>query len=155
MKQYTAAVSIRATPEAIWAVLIDGAAYANWNPEIPRVDGAITLGTKIRAHVVLHGGKVQPVTVRITELVAPRRMVWTGGLPLGLFTGQRTFSLAARGDGSVEFTINVHFSGLLSGLIAWSLGNRQPDIEACAAGLKRWVERGPGVAPAPEPRTEE
>jgi uncharacterized protein YndB with AHSA1/START domain len=139
MKEYTTTVDIRATPEAVWAILTDGLGYARWNPEITRVDGRIALGEKIKAHVVLHGGKVQPVTVRVTEL-EPMCMVWTGGMPLGLFTGRRTFSLTPR-VGVVEFTMQVGFSGLLSGLIAKSLGDRQPDIDALAAGLKKWAER--------------
>jgi uncharacterized protein YndB with AHSA1/START domain len=64
MKEFTTTVDIRATPEAVWAILTDGPGYANWNPEINRVDGQIVLGEKITAHIVLHGGKVQPVTVR-------------------------------------------------------------------------------------------
>ena len=28
-------------------------------------------------------------SLRVTEFVPPRRMVWTGGMPLGLFTGTR------------------------------------------------------------------
>src|ERR1700722_3935453 len=93
MKQYTASTTIRAAPEVVWSILTDGPAYGRWNPEIKQVDGPIALGEKIRAYVVLHGGKVQPVTVRVTELEPLRRMVWTGGLPLGLFTGRRIFSL--------------------------------------------------------------
>jgi hypothetical protein len=141
MKQYSTTVIIRTDPEAVWAILTDGPGYANWNPEICRVDGQIVLGKKIKAHVVLHGGKVQPVSVRVIELEPMRRMVWKGGMPLGLFTGLRTFSLTAHKGGIVEFTMHVHFSGLMSGLIAKSLGDRQPDIDAFAAGLKKWAER--------------
>ena len=70
-----------------------------------------------------------------------RQMVWTGGLPLGLFTGQRVFRLTPRDGGIVEFSMHLHFSGPLSPLIAKSLGDRQPDIDAFAAGLKAWAER--------------
>jgi hypothetical protein len=141
MKEFATAAGIRATPEAVWAILTDGPGYARWNPEIPRVDGRIALGEKIKAHVLLHGGKIQPVTVRVTALEPMRRIVWTGGLPLGLFTGRRTFTLTPREGGGVEFTLHVHFSGLLAPLIAKSLGDRQPDIDALAAGLKAWAER--------------
>ncbi len=146
MKEYASTIGIRATPEAVWAILTDGPGYAHWNPEIKQVDGQIALGEKLKAHVVLHGGKVQPVTVRVTVLEPVRRMVWTGGLPLGLFTGLRTFSLRPSEGGIVEFTIQVQFSGLLSPLIAKSLGDRQPDIDALALGIKTWAERA--CAPA-------
>ena len=141
MKEHSATVSIRATPEAVWAILTDAPGYANWNPEINHVEGRIALGEKIKAHVVLHGGKVQPVTVRVIELEPMRRMVWKGGLPFGLFTGLRTFAIFPREAGIVEFTMHVQFSGLLAGPIAKSLGDRQPDIEALAAALKALAER--------------
>jgi hypothetical protein len=141
MKEFSTTTSIRATPEAVWAILIDGPGYAQWNPEIVRVDGPIALGEKIKAHVLLHGGVVRPVSVRVTDLEPPRRMVWTGGMPLGLFTGRRTFSITPGNGGSSEFTMHLQFRGLLSSLIAKSLGNRQPDIDALAAGLKKWAER--------------
>jgi len=141
MRGFTTTTTIGATPEAVWAVLTDGEGYAQWNPEINRVEGPIVLGEKIKAHVVLHGGRVQAVTVRVTELEPPRHMVWTGGLPLGLFTGRRTFNLTPREGGIVEFTMNVQFSGPLAPLIAKSLGDRQADIDAFSAGLKAWAER--------------
>ncbi len=62
-------------------------------------------------------------------------------MPLGLFTGLRTFSLTPQDGGIVEFTMHIHFSGLMSGLIAKSLGDRQPDIDSLTAGLKKWAER--------------
>ena len=141
MKELSTTTTIRARPEAVWAILTDAPGYAKWNPEINRVDGQIALGRKIKAHVVLHGGKVQPVTVRVTELEPVRRVVWTGGLPLGLFTGRRTFSLTPRDGWVVEFTMHLQFSGPLSGPIARSLGDHQLDIDAFAAGLKKWAER--------------
>jgi hypothetical protein len=141
MKEYSTTVTIRATPETVWAILTDGPGYAHWNPEINRVDGKIALGEKIKAHVILHGGKVQPVTVRVTTLEPMRCMVWTAGLPLGLFKGRRTFSLTPCEGGIITFTMHLQFSGLMSPLIARSLGDRQPDIDALAAGLKTWAER--------------
>jgi hypothetical protein len=141
MSAFTTSTSIRATPESVWAILTDASSYERWNPEIVRVEGRIALGEKIKAHVLLHGGVVQPVTVRVTTLEPPQRMVWTGGMPLGLFTGRRIFSVKPADGESIEFTMQVQFSGLLSSLIAKSLGDRQPDIDALAAGLKKWAER--------------
>lgn len=142
MKEFSSTIRINAAPEAIWKILTDASSYPNWNPEIIRVDGTIALGQKLKAHVNLGKGKIQPVSVRVTEFDAPRRMVWTGGLPLGLFVGRRSWIVMPRGSGTTDFTMNVNFSGPLSGPIAGSLGDRQPDIDALAAGLKKFAERG-------------
>jgi hypothetical protein len=141
MHEFIARTTIRAAPEGVWAILTDASSYERWNPEIVRVDGKIALGEKIKAHVLLHGGVVRAVSVRVTELEPPRRMVWIGGMPFGLFTGSRIFNVKPGDGGTVEFTMHVHFSGPLASLIARSLGNRQPDIDALAAGLKKWAER--------------
>jgi hypothetical protein len=141
MKEFTTVANIRATPESVWAILTDASGYARWNPEIPRVDGRIALDEKITAHVNLGKGVIRPVTVRVTALEPMRTMVWTGGMPLGLFTGQRTFTVTPRDGGLVEFRLHLQFSGLMSPLIAKSLGDRQPDIDALAAGLKEYAER--------------
>lgn len=76
----------------MWAILTDGDGYREWNPEIVRIDGRITLGGRITAHVRLGDGAVRAVTQRVTALEAPTRMEWVGGLPLGLFAGRRSFS---------------------------------------------------------------
>jgi hypothetical protein len=141
MKEFTTTTSIRATPESIWAILTDGPGYTHWNPEIVRIDGQIAPGQKITAHVNLGRGVIRPVSVRVTALEPMQRMVWTGGMPLGLFTGRRTFTITPRAGGAVDFTLHLHFSGPMSPLIARSLGDRQPDIDALAAGLKKHAEQ--------------
>ena len=57
MKEFTTTAGIRATPEAVWAILTDGPGYARWNPEINRVEGRIALGETLR--YVLPGATVR------------------------------------------------------------------------------------------------
>ena len=137
MKEFITSAAIRATPDAVWSILTDGPEYAHWNPEINRVDGRIALEEKIVAHVVLHGGKVQPVSVRVTAWEPMRKMVWTGGLPLRLFTGSRTFRLTPRDGGIVEFSMHLHQPQAVRcrSSSRKSLGDRQPDLNDLAAGL--------------------
>jgi hypothetical protein len=68
-------------------------------------------------------------------------MQWTGGLPLGLFTGRRTLTLTPlTGGTSTEFRMHLHMSGPLSGPIVKSLGDRQPEIDSFSAALKSRAE---------------
>ena len=145
MKAFSTSTVIHAAPERVWAILTDASGYGRWNPEIARVDGSIELGRRITAHVNLGKGVVRPVGVRVTALRgAPDWcMEWTGGLPFGLFTGRRLFTLAPRDGGVVEFSLELHFSGPMSGPIVRSLGDRQPDIDGLAAGLKKAAEIEP------------
>ena len=66
-------------------------------------------------------------------------MIWTGGLPLGLFKGVRTFTLTAAGDGT-HVEIVEEFTGPLLGLIWRTMPDLQPSFDQFAAGLKAEVE---------------
>jgi uncharacterized protein YndB with AHSA1/START domain len=140
MKEYISKSIIDASPEAVWAVLTDGGAYREWNPEIVRIDGPIALGGRITAHVRLGDGAVRAVTQRVTALEVPTRMEWVGGLPMGLFVGRRTFTVTSRGSG-VEFRMHLRMSGPLAPLILKSVGDRQPEIDSFSAALKRRAEQ--------------
>jgi hypothetical protein len=67
-------------------------------------------------------------------------MVWTGGMPLGLLTGTRTFTLTPTPDGGVLFSMDETFTGLMAWLITRSMGKMLPAFNAFAADLKRAAE---------------
>jgi len=138
MKSFAATASIRATPEKIWAILTDAERYPEWNPTVTKVDGQIAPGSRIALHVTL-SPRAFPVTVAAFE--APRRMVWRGGMPLGLFVGERVFLLTPQAGGVVDFSMRESFSGLLAPLIGRSLPDMQPAFDEFAASLKRAAER--------------
>jgi uncharacterized protein YndB with AHSA1/START domain len=139
-KEYSTVATIAAPPERVWDVLTNGAAYAEWNPEIVGIDGVIAPNARIRAHVRLGDGAVRRVGQRVVALDAPHRMEWVGGLPFGLFIGRRTFTLTPVGTGT-EFRMHLHMSGPLAAMILKSVGDRQPEIERFSAGLKQRAER--------------
>lgn len=136
-KSFAAATPIHATPEKIWEILTDATRYPAWNPTVTRVEGNIARGERVVVHVTATD-RAFPVTV--AEFEAARRMVWKGGLPLGLFTGIRTFTLTPRGDGAVDFAMREVFSGLLAPLIARTIPDLQPAFDQFAAALKREAE---------------
>jgi hypothetical protein len=142
MKEYLTSSIIDASPETVWQILTDGARYPEWNPEIIRIVGTIAAGARITAHVRLGDGAVRAVSQRVTQLEAPKRMVWEGGLPLGLFIGRRTFTLHPAGSG-VEFRMHLHMSGAVSPLIIKSVGDRQSEVDRFSQALKRRAETTP------------
>lgn len=137
MKRFHTSVHIQATQEKIWSILADIGSWAGWNTTVDKVEGRVALGEKVTIHVKLSPGRAFPVTV--LELDAPRRMVWGGGMPLGLFKGERTYSLTPR-DGGVEFSMTEEFTGLMAPLITKSIPDMQPAFAEFAACLKRKAE---------------
>jgi uncharacterized protein YndB with AHSA1/START domain len=100
MKQFAATASIHATPERVWSILSDAQRYPEWNPTVSKVEGRIAAGERIAVHATISPGRAFPVTVAAFD--PPRRMVWRGGMPLGLFVGERVFEIVPRTEGVVE-----------------------------------------------------
>ena len=139
MKAFSASTTIEASPESIWEILTDAPRYPEWDPGVDRIEGRIAAGEKITAFTKLSPGRAFPV--KVTEFVPGRKMTWAGGMPLGLFKGERTFTLTPQGNGAVEFTLREVFSGPLLPLIGRSLPDLTLSFEQFAAGLKRRAER--------------
>ncbi len=138
MKQFSVTASIRATPDILWGILIDGGRWTEWNTTIARFDGRIAPGEKVVIQVKLNPGRAFPLTV--SEFEPSQRLVFAGGMPLGLFQGVRTFTLTPKTGDSTEFSMNEVYSGLLAPLITKSIPDLQPAFEEFATCLKRKAE---------------
>ena len=139
MRRFAASITIRARPETIWALLTDAAGYPRWNSTVEKIDGRIGAGERVTVYAKATPGRAFPL--RVTAFAPPHRMVWTGGMPFGLFTGTRSYTLTPTSEGGVEFAMREEFSGLLAPLIARSIPDLQPAFDAFAADLKRHAER--------------
>lgn len=138
MKSFATAIAIRAPADRIWALLTDAAGYPSWNSTVERVVGTIAPGETVTVYSKVAPGRAFPLSV--TEFERNRRMVWTGGMPLGLFVGARTYELAPGAPGEVAFTMREEFRGLLAPLIARSIPDLQPSFDRFAADLKARAE---------------
>lgn len=138
MKQYQAAATIKASPEAVWSILTDASAYPSFDPYCDKIEGEIAPGQKIKAFSKLSPGRAFPV--KVTEFEPGKRMVWAGGMPLGLFKGERTFSLSPGENGTVHFDMREVFSGPMLALIGKSLPDMTEPFQKFAEGLKAKAE---------------
>ncbi len=137
MPRFSTTATIAATPDAVWALLTDAPGYPTWNPTVERVDGAIVPGGRITVRARVSPGRAFPV--KVTTFDPPARVVWTGGMPLGLFRGVRTFTLTPD-DGSVRFSMEEVYSGPLTPLIGRTIPDLQPAFDAFAVALKERAE---------------
>ncbi len=138
MKSYGAKSVIDAPPDQVWATLVDAAGYPTWDSGVDKVDGRIAAGEKITVHAAVNPGRAFPV--KVTDFQPASRMTWTGGMPLGLFKGVRTFTLTPQGD-STEFTVREEYTGPLLPLIWRSMPDLGPSFAQFATGLKQRVEK--------------
>jgi uncharacterized protein YndB with AHSA1/START domain len=139
MKAYEASARITAPAESVWTTLVDGAAWPSWDSGVEQVTGSIAAGNKVTIKSAAAPGRAFPVTV--TEYQAPRRLVFSGGMPLGLFKGVRTYTVTAAEDATL-LTVREEYTGALLGLIWRSMPDLQPSFDQFVRGLKQKVEGG-------------
>ena len=72
---------IPASPEQVWAVLMDTTAYPEWNPVFVEVEGAFAEGAKMRNTVRDPDGKLLEMTATVTALIPERELRQYGGIP--------------------------------------------------------------------------
>jgi hypothetical protein len=140
--RYESAADIRAPAETVWAIITDAPAYPEWDSGVERIEGGIAPGARIKVFSKLNPGRGFPV--RVTEFEPPARMTWTGGMPLGLFKGVRTFTLTPGPDASTRFEMRESFSGPLLPLMRRSMPDFGPSFEQYARGLKALAENRSG-----------
>ena len=137
MRSYEATSAIQATPERVWSILTDAGAWPAWDSGVTKVDGRLALGENLTVAVEANPGR--PFPVKVVELSAPERMVFLGGMPAGLFTGRRTYSLVPEGDGT-RFTMREEYTGPLAGMMFKSIPDLGPSFRRFAEGLKQRAE---------------
>jgi hypothetical protein len=139
MKSFEASSVINAAPDRVWTILTDGAHYADWDSGVVSVTGRVAPGETIRVVSGANPGRTFPV--KVIEFNPGRSMVWSGGMPLGLFTGVRTFTLTPAGDGTTRFDLREEYSGPLLPMMWRSMPDLAPSFAQFASGLKRRAEQ--------------
>ena len=121
-------------------MLTDGPGLTTWESGVTRFEGRIALGEKVKLESAASPGRSFPLRVAVFE--PEQRMVWEGGMPLGLFRGRRTYRVEPNGNG-VRFTMREEFTGALLPLIWRTMPDLQPSFDTFARGLKAHVEAMP------------
>jgi hypothetical protein len=137
MEFYDVETDISAAPDAVWSILVNGAEYTSWDSGVAKVEGTVTEGGKIKVFSEISPGRAFPVKVALDRSAG--RMTWTGGMPLGLFKGVRTFTISSR-DGGSHFHMREEFTGPLLKLIWKSMPDLSASFQQFADGLKAEAE---------------
>ncbi len=138
MLHYTASTTIDAAPDKIWAILTDAEHYPEWDASAIRIEGNIAAGETVTAYTKLAPDRAFPAKVSTFE--PNRKMVWSSGMPFGLFKGVRTFTLTPRDGNTTDFTLSEEFSGLLLPLFKGNIPDMTETFQNFCAGLKARAE---------------
>jgi hypothetical protein len=150
-KRLSAQVDIHATPERVWEVLTDLAAYPEWNPFIVRADGVVEPGRRLILRMQPVGGRAMTLRPRLLDVAVPRMLRWRGrlGVP-GLMDAEHSFRLEPKAGGT-RLIQQETFSGALVPFLAASLNrNTLPAFVAMNEALKSRAENPPRTSGAGE-----
>lgn len=137
MRQYYVERTIKAPPSVIWTKLTDAKLLANGAFGILRLEGTIAPGEKLKLWSSASPGRA--FVLSVSAMKSEREMVWCGGLPLGLFTGRRVFTLIPEGA-ATRFSMCEVYSGPLASLIWKTIPDLTPTFQQFAEALADAVE---------------
>ncbi len=118
MKSIFTEITINASTEIVWKVLMDFESYPSWNPFVTRIEGDPVVEQKLSITVSPKGKK--PMDFSPTVLVNEKEIEfrWVGQLLMnGIFDGEHYFQLEVIDENTTRFVHGENFSGLLARLI--------------------------------------
>jgi hypothetical protein len=122
MRQITTTRVVDAPTAAVWAALTDFESHAEWDPFITAIEGAPTVGTRLRVRIAAPGRRAMTLRPRVTVVDSERHFEWLGSVGVrGLFDGRHSFRLEPRPDGRTLLTHAETFTGILVPLLWRSL----------------------------------
>jgi len=114
MKTIESEITINASVDRVWSVLMDFTAYPDWNAFIPYLTGNPVVGSKWKVTIHPPGGSKMKFSPVCTRLEYGKYMQWKGNLFIpGLFDGQHNFSLMPIGEDKTLLKQFENFSGIL------------------------------------------
>lgn len=134
-------IDIDASPQAVWDVLSDFAAYGDWNPFMDRIEGRAEVGAKLVVHMSPNGGRGMTFRPTVLAAVPGQELRWLGKLGVGgLFDGEHSFVLTPNADATTHLAHGERFSGVLVALLKGTVKDSHAGFEAFNNALKQRVE---------------
>ncbi|MCB2212513.1 SRPBCC domain-containing protein [bacterium] len=141
-KRLDTEILIDAPAERVWSVLMEFAAYPEWNPFIQQIQGEAKVGTTLT--VTMEPPKKNKMTFQPKVLVVKENTEfrWLGHTVFpGLFDGEHVFQLEKRDNGTC-FIQREKFRGMLVPLIMAMIGSATRNgFEEMNQALKERVEQ--------------
>jgi hypothetical protein len=140
-----AEIEIDAPAERVWSILVDVAAYSEWNPFTPRVDTTLRVGDEVVLHVAMKPGR--PLILQKERITAndPDALELGWGMQLGaraILHANRVQKLERLPGDRTRYWTGDTFGGLLVPVV---MGLYRADIQrgfdGVARGLKQRAER--------------
>ncbi len=138
--------TIPAPPEAVWEVLLDTAAYPEWNPVFVEVDGDYVKGERVLNKVRDPSGAILEMTALVETLEPRAELRQSGGTP-GILTFDHRWLLAPT-EGGTRVVQHEVDRGI--GLWFWNADWIEPAYSSVNEALAERVQSVMATVPASE-----
>src|SRR5688572_19707785 len=109
-------IVINAPKEKVWDILTNFPAYANWNPFIIHIAGALKTGSKVSVHMLANGKKYK-FKPKLLKVIPNQYFDWMGSMLVkGIFDGHHYFEIEEITPNQVNLRQGENFSGILSNM---------------------------------------
>jgi hypothetical protein len=125
-------IDLDATPDAVWAVLVDFARYDEWNPMMTGVSADLREGGSL-AFTLHSGGQDSKVSAVFRDVQPGKRLSWGGGFRW-LVQVEHYLEIRER-PGGCTLLHGETFGGLGGGLVPRFLNLQRSAYEAMNAAL--------------------
>lgn len=111
-------VDVAATPEIVWRVLTDFAAYPKWNPVIRAANGSAREKERLRLSITLPRGGSHTIKPVVLRAIPAAELRWrTKWLIEGVLARERIFIIVPQGLKGIRLIQREQFSGALASLV--------------------------------------
>jgi hypothetical protein len=118
MRELSTEIVFEGTPQEVWDVLTDLAAYGEWNPFITKIDGEPRTGAKLEVRMEPEGERAMTFRPTVLTVEPGREFKWLGHLLVpGVFDGEHRWLIEEIEPGRVRFTQSERFGGILVPLL--------------------------------------
>lgn len=103
-------LTIPATPEETWSILMDVPGYKEWNPVLIPVEGELVEGNKLKYRMIQPDGIESVVDTKVVKIVKQTLLNQYGGIP-GVLTFDHRYILDSV-EGGTRVTIHEDYRGI-------------------------------------------
>ena len=129
-------ITINASPEEVWAVLIDTDNYEHWNPAMILLEGEVRKGAKVTYQFTQDANNVSQIPSKVKQLIPNEILNQGGGLPI-ILTFDHKYILKPIGQ-DTELIIHEDYRGI--GVNFWDPKPVEDAYARLNKALKKRVE---------------
>lgn len=142
MKSINTEITINASAETVWNILMDFMQYPVWNPFIKELKGNAQVDQTLEVLVHPPQQKVSKFASKVLKVAPQKYFSWRGILLASwIMSGEHIFEIHSLANNQVKFVHYENFRGLLAGVILSKIGkSTEQGFMAMNEALKKKAE---------------